>query len=297
MKKKSIISIDVTTPHDVLNHIISARLPNRTMLSKPESYFSDKCRKEGRARAHIGQIMHMFQCFLDIFRKPCAEFVFREYDGFSLFYILIPFKVSLMFNVNHNLKNAVGRMLTRILSLRFQIIFIDPGYETLRRFKYIIPVYTFGLFEPHESSKWDRKSILLICGSKKDQANYSKGDLEQLNSALSSLGYEVTAVGTNHPDGKFLSWDNYLRCSSRSLVICTSAYKQFRNSGTLWFIKQNSPMILVNASDCGFEQLKGHPCVHEFQDLSEIIDIVDKIKLGIMFKTTEKSGGTETCAE
>ena len=284
MKNKSVISIDMTTPHDVLSYIISARFPNHTMLFKPDSFFSKKMRKEGRARAYVWQIMHMFRCFADIFRNHHADFVFREYDGFSLFYVFIPFKVSLMFNVNHNLTTAVGRMLTRILSLRFQIIFIDPGDETLVRFKYIIPVYTFDLFEPHESAKWDCKSVLLICGSRNDQANYSKRELERLTADLSSLGYEVTAVGANHPNGKYLSLDDYLSCSTRSFAICTAAYKSFRNSGTLWFIKQNSPLILINVSDCGFVQLKGHQSVHVFQDLSEIIDIVDKIKLGIIAK-------------
>jgi hypothetical protein len=271
--KKS-ISISTTTPHDVLDDIFTKIFPGHTLLKKPDQDFTEKRRKEGRVGTYLSQIVHAFKCLFEIYRNPRKRYIAREYDGFSLLYLFSPRKTDLMLNVNHNLCTWHGRSVTRILSFRFKVVFIDPGQETLRNFSFLDPIYTEQIFEISREAKWDGKSVLIVVGSKKDQRNFDRAEILRLELSLSSAGYEVKIVGKNHPHGKFFPEDIYRKIASQSIVICVSAYKKFRNSGTLWFLKQTSPVIFVNKGDCCSTQLKGHPNIAEFMNLSRVDDLV-----------------------
>ncbi len=261
----------------MLDDILSAYFPNHKILAKPNSYFTAQSRRELRVWTYIFQVVHLMRCAVTIAGAPKASYIFREYDGFTALLLLLPFRVNLLLNANHNLNSLPGRLVSRILELRFRIVFIDPGRETLAQFKRLLPVSTEALFEADPSLKWDGKSVLLVCGSKPDQVNFTKKELKQFSATLLSLNLSVTVVGNNHPDGETLPADVYLKIASNSLAICTSAYRRFRNSGTLWFLKQNAPIVLLNASDCGPAQLKGHPYSQEFRTLDDALELVKAI--------------------
>lgn len=272
---------NITSPHDVLDRILSAAFPAHTILSKPSCYFTERSRHENRLSASIYQLKYNFACFFRLLRRPTEKYIFREYDGFSFLYLVLPLSVDIKFNVNHNLATWYGRIITRLLSMRFDVLFVDPSERMLRRYGYLQGISSLVAIGPcAESNAWDKTSVLIFSGSRKDQRNYTRTELTEFSSMLVAAGYSVTVLGKNHPQGTYLSEAEYLSLLKKSLAICTCAYKTCRHSGTLWTLKEHAPVILFNASECGAEQLQGHSKCYCFSELSGAVRLIEELAAG-----------------
>jgi hypothetical protein len=269
--------VGIASPHDVIDRILSETAPEAVILRKPDSYFTEKRRSESRISAYLSQLSNVSRWYWRIVCDRKGQYIAREYDVVSVLFLFLPPGVCLSLVVNHNLVKPLGRLVSKILSYRFNLLFIDPGENTRREFPWLNPIYTDDIFKPDTTVSWNRESILFVTGNKKDQRNVSSEELLAVSRALSAKGYDVRAVGKNHPDGQALSFDEYSYLVRASIVVCTASYRERRNSGTLWFLKVNAPVILYSESDCGRRQLRGHRCAKEFHSLSAVSDLVEQI--------------------
>jgi len=273
MVQRSLL-IDTSAPHDILDELLSVEFPNYIIIKKPAIYFSESARKEVKLKAYFFQLRHVFRSAVELIKNSRRSYIFREYDNFALLYMLMPLKLDLAFVVNHNLNSAIGSIVTRIMTLRYTIVFVDPGLETIDKFPFLYSIFSEDSIEATRLKKWNGKSVLLICGSKRDQRNFSHGQLEKLKQDLDVMGFEILAVGNNIPGGCYLPSDKFLNEVKKSLVICTSAYRGYRNSGTLWFLKVYAPVIFVNKTDCGNRQLIGHPDWRAYGSINQLIELL-----------------------
>lgn len=263
-----------TTPHDVLNDIIARNLTKYRLVAKPAEMFA----RTSKSAALIKQLNFVLVNLWASLKSPNDKKVFREFDNFSLLFMLLPPR-DLIFNVNHNLTTKFGRIVTKLLSTRFRILFIDPSPDLIARYPYLMKASSG--FTGATGVRWQGRDVLLICGNRNDQKSLSDEQLVALTDRLRVGGFAVQVVGRNHPQGVRLSDEEYMRAARRSACICTSTYTD-RHAGTLWYLVERAPILLYRWTNVAEEQVKGHSLSIPFTSIEEVIDKLSALAVELL---------------
>lgn len=258
----------MSTPHDILDEILTSNYPDAELICKPGNMFN----KKPRLSKLIQQLIFSVRSYINILMKPGPIFIFREYDAFSCLYLLLP-KRNIYFNVNHNLKTTLGKLITKLLSLRYGVIFIDASEDLKTRYPYLTCIRNG--FSTAEETNWDGRNVLLVCGSRGEQKHFTDEEFLHFSNNLRDKGFIVTCVGKNHPEGAWLSDSDYDDMIAKSVCICTSTYID-RHAGTLWFLKRQAPVLLFKKTNIACEQVIGHRNSFAFEELHESMEFLLK---------------------
>lgn len=264
--------MSLSDPHKILDEQLNKHYPNALILKKPIGQF----KKRPFGVKVLTQFLWFFQTLMIIYKSKRQQVIFREFDNFSILYVIFIYGKDLTFNVNHNLCSRLGRLTCYSLSLRFNVLMYDCPNDLKRRFPYLISKRS--LVNPKKIPKLRTKRMMILVGNRKEQFSQLHLNINQITSAAVNSGFEdVLIVGSLVPEGVYLSKEDFLRELNSRLVINLVSYKD-RHSGTVWTLIENTCNFFQKTSNVAKKQVENKENAALFKNFDELVDLIRSYK-------------------
>lgn len=201
------------------------------------------------------------------------KILFREFDVTALIYMFIPFSISIVFNVNHNMSGFFSRVVCRVLSLRYTLVMLDGGDEFRKKYSYVQCLDSISI---QNKRKCDKPSgVVLICGSRIEQREFDQAEYDELKSFVLDKKIPFSCLGNNYEVSEFVSQEELIKMFSFSMVVVFFGRRYLdRHSGSVWTAAEYAPCMVVPENEVFINQSKSVDRVHVYATLGQIKDAI-----------------------
>lgn len=256
----------MNNPHDIIKTVLPCEILEKyEIIGRPSKYF---LKQSFLIRALKSSFFSLKLLWLVTISPRGKKFFFLEYDKLSLILLLIPVRREVWLNINHNLSTKSGCIISKILSIRYKLILLDGTEEDVKKFPYITTLNTIDFkFQQQNLSK----QVVLFAGSRREQKDYNKTEIDFFVKRLQRANWDVTVCGKNY-NGVFLDPCDLAKLTPVSHVIILFGDNYVnRNSGTVWNTGRVAGTIWIKSKNKVFiNQLCRSRIVRTYSNLEDI---------------------------